>query len=492
MRYIFTKIVAIVVITFILTILTSCGSTTANKGGIVSGKVNLFSEKDHSGITVLIFSAEAVPSEIANIEKKYPSMMFDTNEGVWFDHRQEMALDTVVTDSEGEFRFNKLHYGKYILVYYKEDWGYNYLSDVVLEMDYLDLSKSKELMLYPEEEIPSFVNERYVLESNKCYVAKNDVIFSQQSHLIFCDNSRLLLGEYVKIDIYGDVDFPDDDERALVTSYAEIYDNQSKEVVFGEGINVYSKKNSWRNVSFSYLQNALSVSVDNLSINRLSFIRCYFGLLAKHCKNTEVKKCYFANNNFINTVACSAYAVEGFIFNDNIVFNNHIGVLSRITTNAEFENNAFINNEIGFSNKLESECVFKNNLLLSCATGLENSGGSDMDIFYNHIEADIAIKIYDDARIFNTPEKGITKANFNNILAQLYAVESLTAFITPIGPFPLDFRNNYWGTTDTSEIDDLIVDYQKIGLENVFGYMRTVIEYIPIRRSKIVDAGIQR
>jgi len=86
-------------------------------------KLTSFQKKDHSGITVLIFSAEAVPSEIANIEKKYPSMMFDTNEGVWFDHRQEMALDTVVTDSEGEFRFNKLHYGKYILVYYKEDWG---------------------------------------------------------------------------------------------------------------------------------------------------------------------------------------------------------------------------------------------------------------------------------------------------------------------------------------------------------------------------------
>jgi len=62
----------------------------------------------------------------------------------------------------------------------------------------LDLSKSKELMLYPEEEIPSFVNERYVLESNKCYVGQERCYFQSTKHLIFCDNSRLLLGEYVK------------------------------------------------------------------------------------------------------------------------------------------------------------------------------------------------------------------------------------------------------------------------------------------------------
>ncbi len=485
------RFLSLVMLSSLFILFSSCNSPTKLKKGVILGKVSLFGEEDYSGITVSVYNADVVPEEIVAAKNKYPNLAFEIDDSIWFDHRQLTALATDTTDAAGKFSFNKLPYGKYIIVYYKEGWGYNYLFEILLETENYNLSVENEIILYPEEEVSGYINEEYEFEPGKCYVIRNDVIFGEQSHLIFRDNSRILLGRNVKIDTYGTVDCPEGSERAYITSYSGLYSDETVDMERGEGVNALASENEWRNLSFSYLQNAFSSTISNASFRNLSFLRCYFGMLNKHCENVEIKNCLFAKNEFLNTAAYNSYMVLGQTFSDNILYENYTGVLNRITTNSKIKNNKFSNNEIGFLNKLESKCVIENNQILSSKIGIENSGGSDLDILDNHIEARIAIKTDNDARIYSTPEKGLTKANYNNILGQKYAVESLAAFITPEGPFPLDFSNNYWGTTDISRIDDLIVDYQELGLENVYGYMRTVIEYLPIKRSLIKDAGIQ-
>lgn len=142
-----------------------------------------------------------------------------------------------------------------------------------------------------------------------------------------------------------------------------------------------------------------------------------------------------------------------------------------------------------FINSWESTCEFSHNLIDNKGIGIENTGKSNLTISYNYIKAKICVQTYNTLHWYNTIDSGWTKANNNNFIAEIYAVESLATYIYPEGPYPLDFKSNYWNTTSTTEIDCLIIDFNDLGLG---GYgVTSIVNYIPFKNGPVAGAGIQ-
>ncbi|HHV39629.1 MAG TPA: carboxypeptidase-like regulatory domain-containing protein, partial [Tepidimicrobium sp.] len=421
---------------------------------------------------------------------KYPNVGFLVDDAAIFDHRIESPLKGVTTDANGKFLFDKLPYGEYIIVYEKDGWGYNYLHNITLNKSEFNVSKDDTLMLYKEIVLPYFIDDTMELETDKTYVAFRDTVVGPQGNVVLRENSKLLLGSRVKITSYGNITSSQDDGRSIISSY--LVDHDNLDVSRGDGIYILDGNADLNNISFSLLYDALEISTNNCSLSNLGFSGCQFGLKVLSCENISISNCVFLNIEEDSSIATAAYNVQGFEFNHNLFYNNKMAIKQEIIKDAVLWNNIFVNNVKTFQNLWESESIFRNNLIEKTGIAIENSGKSNLSILYNDISAEVCVKTYHSHHSANTVSRGWTKANNNNFAAGKYAVESRAAYVYAGVPFPLDFTNNFWGTVNSDDIDEQIIDYYDIGLHPFVGYSYVTSEvlYRPFKRSKIADAGI--
>lgn len=478
-----------VIVTLMCLMLVSCVSSTKVESGTIIGTVLLDEESDHSDIIVSIYKANVVSQELKDINLKYPNIGFHVNDSIMFDHRISTPIKRVSTSINGAFSFDKMPYGEYIIVYEKEGWGYNYRHNVVLKESELDVSKDGTLKLYKEIVLPAYIDDSIVFESNKTYVALSDVTVGPAGSLVFNDNSRLLLGPGVKISSHGSIVSPEGGGRGFVSSYIVDLDNLA--LYRGNGVSVLGGEADLKNISFSLLYGALEVSLNECTLSMLSFVDCQFGLKVLSCDDMSTSNCVILKNNENNSIALEVYNVQGFDLHDNLFYDNGLAIKQEITKDAMLWNNVLINNAITYQHLWESESIFRNNYIETTGTGIENSGKSNLEILYNDISAKDCVKTYHSHHSTNTVSRGWTKANNNNFQASQYVVESKAHYSYSGGPYPLDFKNNYWGTSNSAEIDELIIDYYDLGLDIYPGLVSSVVEYIPFKRSKVVDAGIE-
>jgi len=167
----------IVCIVIIAIFLCSCDSGTKTQKGIISGVIILEGQTDYFGITVMLYSADIVPEKLKEINNQYPQIAFPIKDKHIFDHRERAPLFTVVTNNNGFFSFPEVVYGKYIITYLKEGWGYNYLFDIELNAQEISVNNIQEadLTLYPEIIVPATIEGNYIFLQNHCYVVDNDV-----------------------------------------------------------------------------------------------------------------------------------------------------------------------------------------------------------------------------------------------------------------------------------------------------------------------------
>ena len=470
--------------------LCSCDSSTSSSKGSIVGTILLDGETDHSGIVVSIYNAGIVPEEISQIQDEYPQLAFPIDDKVLFDHREHEALHSVYTDNEGSFSFPKLPYDEYIVAYSKEGWGCNYVFDIELNSNEIDIS-DKASKLYTETELPSYIDGQYVLETGKCYVAKHDVVIGESGHMIMEANSRLLIDTNIKISSHGLISTPEGEDRAYITSYSGIYSDDSPVSDMGDGFYIYSGTHELSNISFSYLLNALQINSDDYSVEFLSFNECVHGLVARAMSDMAIDNCLFANCNDTNAAACYAYDVQGLGASANIFYSNYIAEKHEIVKDAVVENNAYMDNDRASLNLWESTADFRYNDVRSDGVAIENSGRSNLSITYNNIESKVGVKTYHTGNWYNSINNGWTKANNNNIIASQLAVESRARYYYYDAPaYPLDFKNNYWGTTSQTEIADLVLDYHELG-SGPPEWVYSEVVYLPFRLHRVDNAGIQ-
>ena len=139
----------------------------------------------------------------------------------------------------------------------------------------------------------------------------------------------------------------------------------------------------------------------------------------------------------------------------------------------------------------DSRTVLSNNVFTGNGTGVENSGRSNLEIYLNEFKCSTGVKTYHANNAYNYPNNGWTKANDNNFDCGTYAVQSLAKYYGSEQPVHLDFTQNFWGTNDQDQIEQLIIDRYDIGDHSGSG-VTTEIDYLPIKSNPISSAGILR
>jgi len=485
------KSIALFFITCSLFII-GCDSNTKTQKGVISGEITLEGQTDHSGITVMLYNADIVPEKLKEINNQYPQLAFPLKDKHIFDHRERTPLFTVVTNNNGFFSFPEVVYGKYIITYLKEGWGYNYLFDIELNAQEISLNNTQkaDLLLYPETIVPVTIEGNYNFLQNHCYVVENDVTALPTSTLNFAQDAKILIAPSKKITIYGNCSFPEGDDFAYINSYSGIYSSTNTEILNGEGIVYLGVTETINNICIANQNTGISIRTNETTLHNLLVRDCVFGITSVQVNNLEISNSIIMDNKSQDAAAISNYTVTGCNVQDNIFYNNYISLKHEIVKNAVVNNNAYIDDNLSFANTYESTCTFQYNLIDNIRVGIENSGKSNLDIRYNFITADICIHNAPSNNGYNTTNTGWTKANYNNLIATSLGVKSDAGYYYSDGPLPLDFKNNYWGITNIDAIDGLILDYNDIGLVVGSG-VSSIIIYIPYKNGPVAGAGIQ-
>jgi len=485
------KSIALFFITCSLFII-GCDSNTKTQKGVISGEITLEGQTDHSGITVMLYNADIVPEKLKEINNQYPQLAFPLKDKHIFDHRERTPLFTVVTNNNGFFSFPEVVYGKYIITYLKEGWGYNYLFDIELNAQEISLNNTQkaDLLLYPETIVPVTIEGNYNFLQNHCYVVENDVTALHTSTLNFAQDAKILIAPSKKITIYGNCSFPEGDDFAYINSYSGIYSSTNTEILNGEGIVYLGVTETINNICIANQNTGISIRTNETTLHNLLVRDCVFGITSVQVNNLEISNSIIMDNKSQDAAAISNYTVTGCNVQDNIFYNNYISLKHEIVKNAVISNNAFIIGSREFINSWESTCEFSHNLVDNQGIGIENTGMSNLTISYNHLKAKKCIQTYHSNNWYNTVNNGWTKANNNDFIAEVYAIESIACYYYPDGPYPLDFKNNYWNTTSSVIIDELIVDFNDLGLIGGSG-VTSIVNYVPYKNGPVAGAGIQ-
>ena len=469
-----------------------CDSNTKTQKGIISGVLTLEGQTDYSGITVLLYTADIVPGKLKEINNQYPQLAFPLEDKNIFDHRERTPICSVVTNNNGFFSFPEVVYGKYIITYLKEGWGYNYLFDIELNAQQISVNsiQVEDLTLYPETIVPATIEGNYNFLQNHCYVVENDVTALPTSTLNFAQDAKILIAPSKKITIYGNCSFPEGDDFAYINSYSGIYSSTNTEILNGEGIVYLGVTGTINNLCIAHQNTGISIRTNETTLHNLLVRDCVFGITSLQVNVMEISNSIIMDNKSQDAAAISNYNVSGCNVQDNIFYNNYISLKHEIVKNSVVNNNAYIDDNLSFANTYESTCTFQYNLIDNYGVGIENSGKSNLDIRYNFITADICIHNAPSNNGYNTTNIGWTKANYNNFIATSLGVKSDAGYYYSDGPLPLDFKNNYWGITNIDAIDGLILDYNDIGLVVGSG-VSSIIIYIPYKNGPVAGAGIQ-
>ena len=482
-----------VCIVIIAILLCSCDSSTKTQKGVISGVINLEVQTDYSGITVMLYTADIVPEKLKEINNQYPQIAYPIRDKHIFDHRERTPLFTVITNDNGFFSFPEVIYGKYIITYLKEGWGYNYLFDIELNAQEISVNNIQEadLTLYPEIIVPATIEGSYHFLQNHCYVVENDITVLLTSTLNFAKDAKILIAPSKKITIFGNCSYPEGEDFAFINSYSGIYSSTNTEILNGEGIVYLGYTGTINNLCIAHQNTGISIRTDERTLHNLLVRDCVFGITSLQVNDLEISNSIIMDNKSQDAAAINNYTVSGCNVQDNIFYNNYISLKHEIVKNSVVSNNAFIIGSQEFINSWESTCEFSHNLLDNNGVGVENTGKSNLTINFNHIKAKICVQTYNTRHWENTVNNGWTKANNNNFFASQYVMESMAPYIYPNElPYPLDFKNNYWNTTSTTEIDELIIDFNDLGLDLIYG-VTSIVNYVPFKNGPVAGAGIQ-
>ncbi len=477
---------------FCFLLIIGCDSNTKIQKGVISGVITLEGQPDYSGITVMLYSADIVPEKLKEINKQYPQLAFPLEDKNIFDHRERTPICSVVTNNNGFFSFPEVVYGKYIITYLKEGWGCNYLFDIELNAQDVSVNniQKADLTLYPETIVPATIEGNYNFLQNHCYVVENDVTALPTSTLNFAQDAKILIAPSKKITIYGNCSFPEGDDFAYINSYSGIYSSTNTEILNGEGIVYLGVTETINNICIANQNTGISIRTNETTLHNLLVRDCVFGITSLQVNDLEISNSIIMDNKSQDAAAISNYTVTGCNVQDNIFYNNYISLKHEIVKNAVISNNAFIIGSREFINSWESTCEFSHNLVDNQGIGIENTGMSNLTISYNHLKAKKCIQTYHSNNWYNTVNNGWTKANNNDFIAEVYAIESIAYYYYPEGPYPLDFKNNYWNTASSVIIDELIVDFNDLGVVSPL-WVYSIVNYVPYKNYPVAGAGIQ-
>jgi len=472
---------------FASSMIAGCQKTTSVERGRVSGIIKLESVTDWSGVTVMIFPVSPLPSVIV---ENIGSIDVKLGPDCYFDHRNMPSVAEIITDPSGNFETSYLDYGRYLLAYYKDGWGFNYVYDIELKGA---STKLDTLFLYPEVSVPSAIMSTYTFSKGKTYRLTQATNALPGSEIFAYAGANIIIDPMARLVVNGDFNvIANPHEYVRVTSSSAIYSpgssvNLASDIEFGS----MAGSISLSNLLVSYLHDGVKVGRSHADIRDNVFLRNKQALQVVHNDSTMISANVFWQNNDVTGEAIYAYNTQSLNISNNLFYENGNSIKSELGKNMLIDQNLFIKGINEIQTLWESTSMVRKNTFRESNTAIGNSGKSNLEIQFNDVSASVCVRTFRTTDWINNSSTGWTKANNNNFNATTYAALCQAPYHNNGLPMPLDFTNNYWGTTSVSQIEDLIFDHNDNPNDTLppGGSWGDVI-FTPFRLAHVPGAGI--
>jgi len=150
---------------------------------------------DFSNVKVLLYNPAPVDTSISNPAVKFN--LFNQDLTIYlFDHRWQKPFTQTFTDKDGNFKFNDVPDGEYILFVQKDGYGWKFVKISTS-------SESKTLTLEKERVLFGMMNDKDTLKGN--VLIKGDVLIPSSSTVYIKDGAVLKFGGYYKLIVEGNL-----------------------------------------------------------------------------------------------------------------------------------------------------------------------------------------------------------------------------------------------------------------------------------------------
>jgi hypothetical protein len=416
----------------LLLLLPSCSDSPhkADEGITMSGTVTLAGRTDYSGASVKLFMPLKIDTTLINLYNRYPGNIPELDQDTEFHWRQEQAKYETETASNGSWSIPNVVPGFYHVVVEADSFGWQ--------------------IFYNGDETKINFDLKKAVRLSGTYTQSMD--FPTGTFVQIAGNTTFETGTSFTIEANTIIEFEGDYVLTLKGTV---------------NLNAISP-GQWALIQGKQSTNHANIKLQNCSgvyFQQTNFYNIGNGIYINNCNDVSLK---------YNRFDRSLYAVELFncpdiIFENNFLSNLTDGVITTSCSGNVSGNIITAITERGINSVTDQNLSIEDNVLNNCAeTGLGInlalvSVASSVYIHHNDFSNN---KFHIDLGIL-----AMCSAHQNNFLAATeYAVNA--AYSANIDT--LDFKNNYWNTSNSIGIAARINDYTDNPLVQFIGY---IIDY---------------
>ncbi|HOD17348.1 MAG TPA: hypothetical protein PKJ14_01720 [Candidatus Cloacimonadota bacterium] len=484
-----------------------CSKSTEGKDGKLSGTVILnndtgnpaYDPVDYSGVTVALYKPAELDTTFVRLNNTYPNLGVQVSQETEFDHRLQNPVKVTQTSGDGSFSLSNIKPGTYNLVVMKEGWGVRYLYDVDIQDGDNEIKskicpqlKANNIELYPALSLSGVIAEAFSFKAGHSYIIKNNLTFSGDvtiyptTNIWFNPNAGITCVASLNIETANPGFF-------LVTSADSMYISNKilpSQIRRWNGISCYQGiqigNNSIQKAVTTFSTNGWTLQTAGIQINDMVFKYCGSGLQFSNINDVTVSRCNISYSDSTGLWGISFIQCNQTEINNSIFINNAIAISQDTSTEANVSNCYFFHNSVrDILNSYETTGLVEHCDFIASNTCIETAGNSNTTIQYCNIQG--IIGILNTAYVRWRPSW--FTANYNNLNCSQYAVKARGRF------YEIEIHNceqNYWYTTNTNEIDELIWDmHDEDPNEPAYEEYIGVVDYLPYRTSRVANAGCQ-
>jgi len=489
------KIFLILTLFSLIFILVSCSSPTESSKGSLTGTINLEGEADHSGITIALYNLAYLDTTIVRINNQYPQLGVHINQHTEFDHRLQTPVKYTETSVDGSFELTKISTDRYNIVAFKDGWGFKYLYEIEISKGDNDIHQ--QLILFEEQHISGNIQDNITVETDHHLIVDADTDFAPGTSLTILPGAIIRINPGDDLTIYGTLTAHGEENNMFWVTSNDGFDssliyNIREELLPYNSIELSPIASVSDNLiewgKFDYANTCLQNYADNLNIRNGIFRDGNGGLQISYANNCNISK--VTSLNFVSENFGGVYYIgsSNNTIMQSIIMENNTGIRIHSTQNTEISNNYITHCNLGVYNLINSEnTLVVNNEFIEIDTAVLNIGNSSVSVLYNLINSNIGVR---DTYMASYPYNAYSYVNNNNFSCSEFAVKVECVFTGGV-IVHLDAENNWWNTSEETEIQALIWDRNDEDPLDPHYDQFEIFDYSPYRSQTIQNAGIQ-
>jgi hypothetical protein len=422
-----------------------------------SGTVTLEGRTDYSGVKVSLYKPVELDTALVRINQQYPNIGVQISQETEFDHREHTPLYSTTTDASGHWQIKGVTPGTYNVVAEKDSFGWRYVL--------LTNTTSQNFNLRNRIYLNGIINNARLFHNDFIIISGNTIIetsgsfqFNGKNYLHFASTSDLIIWGSFTVDQNAKIFIQSDNDNVNALLQFENINNLSIHDLIT------------RNNIKLYLINCSTIFQNSVLSNPNSYA-------LRFSRSTM----QFKNSTIINSSTGTIIEEAGTVLcQDNLFYDNEIDLDMFSVTNATISNNLFVNSDMNV-NLVFSNADVRNNEFEESQENINIADISNIEVRYNQFATNWKnIRLVWVSHQPSGVELLATKNNFIETESYIFEIPGKTAKDT------INAQENYWGTTNSFEIDKKIYDRNDFPLNFDMQY----VIYQPFSISILDSAGI--